>query len=200
VLFGPNEISFITSQSWKDIYSHGKADTSIKDNSFLGIRPHIEIILTLQDSEEHARVRRAFNPAFSEMAAREQETVSTKYADQMVWRMGENAKNSGACSRVNLTDMFNFTAFDTIAHLSFRELLHLLDRGEYIPWGSIIFASAKLAAWSRVVQNMLGSPLDRWLASLLLAPVKEKAYAHFKFAADMMDKRLQQTNAETSDI
>lgn len=201
VRFGPNEVSYITSQAWKDIYGHGRADVFIKDNSFLGVRPHdIEVIMTLQDHKEHARVRRAFNPAFSERAAREQETVLTNYADQMVWRMGENAKNSGAFSRVNLADKFTFAAFDAIADLSFGEPLHLLDRGEYIPWVSIIFDSAKFAAWSGVLQKMLGSPLDKWFASFLLAPFKEKAYAHFKFAADMVDKRLQQTKTERSDV
>jgi len=47
---------------------------------------------------------------------------------------------------------------------------------------------------------MLGPPLDKWFASLLLAPFKEKADAHFKFAADMVDKRLQQTKSGGSDI
>ena len=173
----------------------------IKDSPTLGMKAHdIKDISTLLDPKEYSRVRRAFNPAFNDRAVREQETLLIKYADQMVWRMGENARNSGASSRVNLADLFNFATFDIIADLSFGEPLHLLDKGEYIPWVSIISDSAKFAARSGVLQKMLGPPLDRWFASLLLAPFKANTHAHFKFAADKVDKRLQQTNTERPDI
>jgi cytochrome P450 len=96
------------------------------------MRPfHMEIILTLHDPNEHARVGRVLNPAFSGRAAQEQESWLIRNADQMLWRIGENAK-SGASSTAILEDMFTFTTFDTITDLSFGESLHLLGRGEYV--------------------------------------------------------------------
>jgi cytochrome P450 len=104
---GPNEVSFITSQAWSDICSHNRDFK--KDVEFYGRRPVPGYtIVTAPNRVEHSRMRKAFNPGFSEKALREQESLIASYADKMIWRMSENMSNDKS---VNLTDIFLFSEF-----------------------------------------------------------------------------------------
>jgi cytochrome P450 len=93
VRVGPDELSFLHPDAWRDIYGHGQGQGkgirgSVPPKDFLWgglIAPNgVESILEEQKPEDHLRVRRIFEPAFSDRALKEQEPLFMKYVDQLV--------------------------------------------------------------------------------------------------------------------
>jgi hypothetical protein len=110
VRVGPNELSFIDAQSWKDIYGFQPAGKTgnHKDPQFYDFVSLVVKNLVNANDQEHARMRRIFSNAFSDKALKEQEPLLFKYADLMVQKLHE--KDLGA--KINMVEMFNFTTFD----------------------------------------------------------------------------------------
>jgi cytochrome P450 len=137
------------------------------------------------EPDDHTRQRRVFAHAFSNSALKAQEPLLIKYADQMVDKMGDMNERDG---KINMCDLLNFTTFDIMAELCFGQPLLLLERGDYIPWVRMIFASLKFGLFRAVLSDIpvLGKLLELATASTL----KKKVVEHAQFTAELLGRRL----------
>ncbi|EOD46337.1 putative cytochrome p450 protein [Neofusicoccum parvum UCRNP2] len=142
---GPNRLSFVSPQAWKDIYGHrtGGKKPNPKDTAFYTLEPNGEAsIFAIRAEEDHSSVRRIFSAAFSDKALRQQEPLIRTYVDKLISNMqGMAAKDPGA--ELDLVRLLNFVTFDIIGDLTFGEPLGLLENSEYSPWVAAIFNSLK---------------------------------------------------------
>jgi cytochrome P450 len=146
-------------------------------------------------AEEHSHQRRLFSHAFSNTALKAQEDLLAKYSDQMIDRMGEMQVRDG---KVNIVDYLNFATFDIMAELSFGESLKLLERGDYVPWVHMIFDGLK-GSVMRIV--FLEIPiLGPLLNAISISTLRKKSKEHMQFAAELVDRRLNQANFDKPDI
>ncbi|KAF2198224.1 cytochrome P450 ClCP1 [Delitschia confertaspora ATCC 74209] len=150
---GPNELSFVDSRAWKDIYPR-------KD--FLrppqwgarppGVEAHNLISAPL---EIHSRFRKALAPAFSEKATQEYEPTVRKYIDKLLVRLDETLKPDGDGNEEGVADIFqwlNFTTFDIIGDLSWGRAFHCLDSTKEHPFIAVLL-HFKVALIATVIKH-----------------------------------------------
>ena len=83
------------------------------------------------NDQDHARMRRLLNHAFSETALREQEPLMNSYFDLLVQKLSEKV-DGPAHGKVNMVRWFNFTTFDLVGDLCFGEDFDALRTEEYV--------------------------------------------------------------------
>ncbi|KAG8163967.1 hypothetical protein KVR01_005885 [Diaporthe batatas] len=142
-------------------------------------------IFAVPDGGGHARVRRAFAPAFSERSLKAQEGLFRRYADLLVARVREQA---GEDERVEMVRMLNYTAFDIMAELCFGEPLGLLGMMDYSPWVASVFAAVRMLPFLQICAYY--PVLGRLLHWLEPGWAREMRGAHFRHSADRVDRRL----------
>lgn len=107
VRVAPNELSYRSSNSWKDIYGfrNGKAEMA-KDTPFYTNESQPPGILSAK-REKHALFRRLMSRGFSEAALREQEPIILGYVDLLMNRLLENSKGG---KPIEMVSWFNVSA------------------------------------------------------------------------------------------
>lgn len=109
----PNELSFNTAQSWRDIYEKKKGhSTFIKSDFYDGgnFAAEAHSIVSVRDPDEHANMRRYLRDAFSDRSLREQEYLISEVIDRFVERIGEEGKDK---SGIDIVRWFNLATFDS---------------------------------------------------------------------------------------
>ncbi|KAL0937372.1 Versicolorin B desaturase 1 [Colletotrichum truncatum] len=195
VRVAPNELSYIHLQAWKDILGRPLKNEMSKDMRYFGGDTFGRDSLVTTLPEDHTRMRRIFNSAFTNTALMAQEPLLVKYADQMIDSMGALVSRFG---QVNLVDLFNFCTFDIMGDLTFGEPLHLLERGDYHPWVHNVFAGLKYVIYGVVLLEfpILG-PLVK---SVSARPLKKKAEGHQSFVGDLVNRRMEVKDHPKPDI
>ncbi|KAL1799918.1 hypothetical protein ACET3X_000260 [Alternaria dauci] len=134
-----------------------------------GTSPNGAVSIILARDQDHSRQRKIFTPAFSDRALKQQEPLFVKYLD--------------------MVRLYNFCTFDVMGDLTFGEPLHMLDKGDYDPWVSTIFASIKVGSYLSV---MMAYP---WLWRAFKRHVPEsmnkKRMDHFNHSVTRVTKRLE---------
>ncbi|KAI5925072.1 cytochrome P450 [Camillea tinctor] len=185
VRVGADRIDVDGSIGWASIYGHhgaGKPEFS-KIPKFFFPGDHETIIGA--GREDHRRMRKALNHAFSDSALREQEGLIKKYVDLLIQRLGEQAD---AKNTINIVSWLNFTTFDIIGDLSFGESFHSLDNNDYHPWISAIFTGVRGDAISRLARTypLLGAFVLSWFShSDMQTANNNRQYAKAKARARM---------------
>lgn len=102
---------------------------------------------------------------------------------------------SALAQAVNIVEMYQFTTFDIMSHLTFGEPLGLLQSNMYTKWVEAVFDSIKVIPIAQVIQYY---PILNFLFKALEPEVvKKMKYSHFKHSADRVDRRLQRRTSET---
>ncbi len=112
IRIAPNELSFATAQSFKDIYGPPSKSRKLfpKSDRFYDIG--ISNIAFEMDPEEHAKQYKIFAPAFRASALRSQEHIIHKHVDLFVvqlCRLGVSTDKS-----VDMSQWFEWLTFDII--------------------------------------------------------------------------------------
>ena len=194
----PETLSFCTGKAWKDIHGFKKKGEAgfRKDPSSYLLPPNgIPSLLTAKDDAHHARLRRVFSHAFSDRALKQQEPLFTRYIDQLVRNLEAFADQG---EDVDMVQQLNFTTFDIMGDLTFGAPLGLLDKSEYTPWVTMIFATLKLLAFARVTKNF--AVLSGLTSRLMPKSLMEKRLNHFKFSCDQVNTRLEKKDLDSPDI
>lgn len=121
VRVAPNELSFNTAQSWKDIYDKRKGHSPfIKSDFYDGgnFAAEAHSIVSVRDPDEHAQMRRYLRDAFSDRSLREQEYLISQVIDHFIDRIGEEG---GKPDGIDIVMWFNLTTFDIIGSLAFGQ-------------------------------------------------------------------------------
>ena len=193
VRIGPDRLSFIQSEAWKDIYGHrsGGRQANVKDPRFydeMDLDGHRNV-LTERDGTEHGRLRRIFSHAFSDKALKEQQPLLDSYVNQLVSNI-RRALDEDPNHEFDAVKLYNFTTFDIMADLAFGESLGMLRTSNYTDWVRNIFDSTRILAISTIWREY--GWLNR-LYKLLEPPFMRKATeAHFAHSADRVKRRLEQ--------
>ncbi|UPK91762.1 hypothetical protein LCI18_002697 [Fusarium solani-melongenae] len=185
VRVGPNQLSFMNPDAWKQIMGHRKsseAENTKVPNFFRGGNRTI----LGANRESHSQQRRLLSHGFSAQAMMDQQPTIKKYVDLLINQLHENG--SGGSKALDAVAWLNFTTFDLIGDLSVGEPFGSLRNGSYHPWVALIFASIQAGAWSFAFSQF---PLLSVLMDLLIPRhLKQKAKDHERLTHHLVDKRL----------
>ncbi|KAK8868875.1 Cytochrome P450 monooxygenase alt3 [Apiospora arundinis] len=188
VRIAPDELSYTTSSAWKKIYGQrtpefpkaldgrGIAPTSI------GGRPS----LMTETQENHLRLRRAINPAFSERALREQEHYLQTHSNKLVRIFREKSDKEP----VDMTTYFFVIAFDIVSDLAFGEPAGFLDNVDQ-PWLQVILDRAKAIKYYQLAVWYGFFPLLDYITPKY---VMESRKSHIALTEAKLDKRMNAEN------
>ncbi|KAE8153054.1 cytochrome P450 [Aspergillus avenaceus] len=144
VRLGPNDVSFITAQAWKDIYGHANR----LPKATLGFSKTPDILRS--DDADHARFRKALSHGFSARGMQAMEPSIVSYVDTLIERLKGFAE---AQVPVDMVKWYNLATFDIIGDLAFGESFGGLRSSEYHYYVSMLFDSVKLIAFTRFRMN-----------------------------------------------
>ena len=125
----PNELSFSSAQSWKDIYQQRKGRSTFIKSSFYdggNFANQAHSIVSERDPAKHAAMRKYLSNAFSDRSLKEQEYIIAGIIDKFVSQV--EARGSGPAG-IDLTLWFNLMTFDVIGELAFGKVFGGLDAG-----------------------------------------------------------------------
>ncbi|TIC89609.1 Isotrichodermin C-15 hydroxylase [Colletotrichum higginsianum] len=193
VRVAPNELSFNTAQSWKDIYDKRKGHETFTKSDFYdggNFAAEAHSIVSVRDPEEHARMRRYLRDAFSDRSLREQEHLITELINSFVNKIGElGDKPSG----IDIVMWFNLVTFDIIGSLAFGQSFGGISSGVENAWVSIVVKSLRMGAMADcfrrfpLIGNIIKSMFPR-----LLKQVVHDARTHEKNTMDLVQRRINQ--------
>lgn len=115
----PNELSFNTAQSWKDIYDFRQGHlTFIKSEFYDGgsFADRCGSIVSERDPRVHGIMRKYLSHAFSQRSLIEQEYLISKSVDSFIDKIGENSAHG-----IDIVLAFTLMSFDIIGDLGFGE-------------------------------------------------------------------------------
>ena len=127
----PNELSFNTAQSWKDIYDFRPGHkTFIKSNFYDGgsFADRCGSIVSERDPKKHEIMRKYLSHSFSHRSLTEQEYLVSKNVDNFIDKIGQIGSR-GTDIALELTLM----SFDIIGDLAFGENFKGTESGNPYP-------------------------------------------------------------------
>ncbi|KAI0401942.1 cytochrome P450 [Xylaria palmicola] len=189
VRVSPNELSFASASSVKDIYGHPTepSQARIKGGFYDLVRVTKSTCITSEKNpEKHKRMKQLLSTAFSPKALREQESVVAKQVDEFVDRLvKEGGPGSGG---LNLTMWFEMVSFDILGDMAFGESFGCVENGKPHFWSQIIMDSLKYIAWVDSLRHFPLLPTIIRSLAPLLASVKNK---HTSYTRDAVTRRLE---------
>ncbi|KAI1771516.1 putative cytochrome P450 [Hypoxylon cercidicola] len=136
VRVAPNELSFNTAQSFRDIYGFRPGHkTFVKSTFYEGgnfASKGVGSIVSERDPVAHAQMRRFLSHAFSNSSLLEQEELVTESVDCFVRVM-----KAKVGQRLDIADLFERMTFDIIGNLAFGQTFGALEKEERDPWITI---------------------------------------------------------------
>lgn len=178
----PNELSFSSASSWKDIYGFRPGHRPfIKSRFYDGgsFADQAHSIVSERDPVVHGEMRKGLSHAFSDRSLKEQEGLVAEVVDLFIQQLGLHA--SGA-EGADLVMWFNLTTFDIIGSLAFGESFGGLTSGSCTCWevGRLSQINSRTAGdyhfWIKLVtkalrKGALADTMDRFpfLAKILKA-------------------------------
>jgi cytochrome P450 len=194
VRIAPNHLSFTSPRAWRDIYGSLPRDgsyTSVwpevpKSKTFTSATDDQEESIIQAGFHEHARLRRALAPGFSDAALRVQEPMLRGYVETLVGRIGEKCAG-GEGVVMDMEKWYNWTTFDIAGDLVFGRAFGCLEKEEYHPWIAFLMGTLKAAA-AMVSIIYLGG---RWLVRILFKTVGQKSILALRdMTEEMVSHRL----------
>jgi hypothetical protein len=123
----PNELSFNSATSWRDIYgSRPGHQTFIKSEFYDGgsfASRGVHSIVSERDCKSHAEMRRYLSPAFSDRALGEQEALICESINRFI----ELLPTRG--DRYDISKGYEMLTFDIIGDLAFGETFGAIENG-----------------------------------------------------------------------
>lgn len=203
----PNALSFSSASSWRDIYGHTTNRATFLKTDWYNDGTHPNLASS-RDPEQHSRMLKLLNSGFSSKALLEQEDIIQEYIDVLIVQLDVHATGKSA----DMTQWYNFAAFDIVGDLSFGEpfgslktrmWLFLLpsvggedgltwEGGEVAVelhfWPALIMDAVKALAW---ISELGAYP---WLKAFIPYIVPKKAMAgrvkHWQYANDKITKSV----------
>ena len=125
VRISPNQLSFNTATSFKDIYSHVPGRKAFLKGSYYEPMPgQMRTLVSASDPIHHAAMRKTMSHGFSASALAAQEDRVHHYVDQLIHQIHKSAGDV-----MDMVRWYNWTAFDIIGELSFGESFGAVEYG-----------------------------------------------------------------------
>ncbi|KAH6867607.1 cytochrome P450 [Thelonectria olida] len=190
VRISPNELSFISPQAWRDIYStltdpNGPAEMQKYDKFYRFAGPGTPDTLFTASKKVHVTFRRQINPAFSERALRMQEPTYHLYTSLLIQKLHEGSKCG--TQPVNLRDLFNYYAFDMMGSLGIGSDFGGLEHSTYHPCVKAMTHHVKEIAFIQTLTYLGFSKLVQMItsSSLLKGKVESEKLTREKLLSRM---------------
>ncbi|ORY66220.1 putative cytochrome P450, partial [Pseudomassariella vexata] len=139
VRISPNELSFASVQSWKDIYGHATAgkQTMIKSEFYdmYGSGFDSLCVGSERDPRRHTQMKRSLSAAFSTKALAQQESIVQKCVDGFIQRIGTDGNSDNG---LNMTKWYEMIAFDILGEMAFGESFHCIKSGKPHFWSDMV--------------------------------------------------------------
>ncbi|KAL8824955.1 MAG: hypothetical protein Q9191_004703 [Dirinaria sp. TL-2023a] len=119
VRVAPNELSFNTAQSWKDIYESRQGHGAFVKSEFYeggSFADQCGSIVSERDPAKHGAMKKDLSQAFSMRSLAEQEYLIASMVDQLMDELRKRVSGS-----LDLGKWFNMMTFDIIGDLAFGE-------------------------------------------------------------------------------
>lgn len=119
---GPNELSLASEEALKTIHNDKFTVFTKKGTSeelIFKLVFSAPNVLTVQDAEEHRKIRQALQPAFTSKALLEQQEITQRHVGLLVDRLLEASKNPS--KPVSLTFQLNQMVWGVVGDLCFGE-------------------------------------------------------------------------------
>ncbi|KAI1257585.1 hypothetical protein MGN70_000628 [Eutypa lata] len=132
VRVGPDEVSFNSAQSYRDIYGARAGHKPFRKSEFYSggsftVEFGTRSIISETDPEAHKQMRASLAGAFSERSINEQEHLVSFSIDKFMCLVGhKGARPEG----VDMTEAFEALTFDITGDLAFGEPFGALDNGK----------------------------------------------------------------------
>lgn len=137
----PNELSFASVTSWKDIYGYKSESeakkTCIKSEFYqmYGSGYKRLCVGSEQDPKKHSIMKRQLSPAFSTRALLDQEIIIDQYVDRFLGIIGK--LQDGTAQGLDMTKWFEMFSFDLFGEMAFGESFHAMEKGIPVPAGNM---------------------------------------------------------------
>lgn len=128
----PNDLSFNSAASWRDIYGFRQGHKPFIKSGFYdgGVFADQALsIISERDPVEHGQMRKFLSHAFSERSLKAQEALIVEVVDEFVAQLGKVASNDVG---IDVTSWYNLTTFDIIGSLAFGESFNGVKSGEKV--------------------------------------------------------------------
>ena len=125
----PNELSFASVASWKEIYGHQPAGqpTPIKSEFYDMVGSGFDALCIgcERNPEKHRQMKTSLSAAFSTKALQEQEHIVAKIIDSFIARVRGGISFDG----MNMTKWYEMVAFDILGEMAFGNSFHCIENG-----------------------------------------------------------------------
>lgn len=197
VRLAPDEVSFAKQEAWYDIYEphHGQKAFPRSPVLFAASPGQVDSILTVPDNEDHTRMRKLLNIAFTKKALKAQQPIIERHAELFIDKLRTEATAQLTVSGVqdqsvviNIVDWINFFTFDVMGDLVFGESFNCLSDGAYHEWVHLLFANFKSLTFA--VAARYYPALEFIVMRLMPKRMLQEVYDHIQHAEDRIHIRL----------
>lgn len=189
VQVAPNELSFSTAGSWRDIYGIRKnIGPFIKSEFYDGgnFAADASSIVSEQDPKSHAEMRKYLASAFSDRSLNAQEPLIAESVDRFVEKIGEAGQGPRG---TDLVIWYNLTTFDIIGSLAFGQDFGGIESGTEHFWVSIVTKSLRLGALADCFRRFpAAATVFQWLFSGLIGKLMEENRRHRRYTMELVQK------------
>ncbi|KAI6084939.1 benzoate 4-monooxygenase cytochrome P450 [Hypoxylon rubiginosum] len=190
VRIAPNELSFNTSQSWKDIYGFRQSlKPFVKSDFYDGgsFADQAHSIVSERDPKDHRQMRKYLSNAFSERSLADQESLIAEIIDRFIVQIGGERGRQG----VNMVQWFNMLTFDVIGSLAFGETFKGVETGRTHEWISLVTGALKQGALADTMKRfpLLAEVIKRLMPGKIEKLVQETK-VHESYSLNLIKKRL----------
>lgn len=182
----PDELSFIGSSAWNDIYT-ARPQLPKPTVGVLETPNEVCVVATVPDAENHRRQRQIMGHGFSDRALRDQEYILRGYTDLLISRLRDETEKDGA-KPIDICSWYNFTTFDILGDLCFGESFHCLENGENHDWMAATFKGVKFSQLLTVFHHF--PPMNaivKWSIPKFVHDIANKSFA---FSRQRVDQRI----------
>lgn len=186
----PNELSFNTAQSWKDIYGFRQGHQPfIKSDFYDGgsFADQAHSIVSERDPSEHGKMRKYLSHAFSDRSLIEQEELIATVTDQFIGKIGERGAEG-----LDFSQEFEMMTFDIIGSLAFGENFGGVESGQRHPWITIVLGALNQGA---LADSFKRFPGIAWIFLKVMPGAIQRIIEDTKknenYAIELIKKRIQ---------
>ncbi|KAH7118908.1 cytochrome P450 [Dendryphion nanum] len=187
VRIAPNELSYADPAAHATIYSHhgGTLPFPKPASWFAPQKGRPVSISNAVRRDDHARMRRKMEPAFTERAVAKQEVIVQGYSNLFVEKLREKCEvGQGGTAIVDIVKYLTFTTVDVIGDLAFGESFHCLESDVIDDWVGLVFGYIKAAM---LLANLRQYP---WVAAGLLSMIPKSDREKQQYLWDVIEKRV----------
>ena len=182
VRIAPDELSYTSSQAWKDIYAHHQGrDEFFKDPMQLPKNPTGPSLIGA-DRETHGRYRRFLSYPFSNKGMQEQEPTIQTYIDLMIKRLHASDHKS----YLDMVKWFNWVTFDIIGDLAFGEPFNCVRDVETHPWIHAIYGNVQLTPFINTFRRYGLFSLSKYIVPKEMLEMRK---TNFQYSSDKVERR-----------